>query len=157
MRKELFALICGVGFILWQTVSRNPFGAHDQVLPFPFFCRTTTLLFVLGRPLWREDGSVLCSAIYQWSESWRTHYCLTWEYWVPFPSPLTTRRDYGGSILTRIHTGNCWEMNLNCIENGKISKFWTFFKRFISNQNYFRFYKLICCDSIYDLKRLIQW
>jgi hypothetical protein len=24
-----------------------------------------------------------------------------------------------------------------------------FFKLFISNQNYFRFYKLICCDSIY--------
>jgi hypothetical protein len=24
---------------------------------------------------------------------------------LPFPSPLTTRRDYGGSILTRLHTG----------------------------------------------------
>jgi hypothetical protein len=24
---------------------------------------------------------------------------------VPFPSPLTTRRDYGASILTRLHTG----------------------------------------------------
>jgi hypothetical protein len=33
------------------------------------------------------------------------------------------------------------------------------FKLFISNQKYFRFYKLISCDStsIYDLKRLIQW
>jgi hypothetical protein len=31
------------------------------------------LLFVLGRPLWREDGSVICSAICQWSESQRTH------------------------------------------------------------------------------------
>jgi hypothetical protein len=31
-----------------------------------------------------------------------------------------------------------------------------FFYSFISNQNYFRFYKIICCDSIYDLKRLIQ-
>jgi hypothetical protein len=31
-----------------------------------------------------------------------------------------------------------------------------FFNSFISNQNYFRFYKLICCYSIYDLKRLIQ-
>jgi hypothetical protein len=29
--------------------------------------------FVLGRPLWREDGSVICSAICQWSESRRTH------------------------------------------------------------------------------------
>jgi hypothetical protein len=25
---------------------------------------------------------------------------------VPFLSPLTTRRDYGGSILTRLHTGH---------------------------------------------------
>jgi hypothetical protein len=32
-----------------------------------------------------------------------THYCLIWEYWVPFPSSLTTRRDYGGSILTRLN------------------------------------------------------
>jgi hypothetical protein len=29
----------------------------------------------------------------------------TLEHWVPFLSPLTTRRDYGGSILTRLHTG----------------------------------------------------
>jgi hypothetical protein len=31
-----------------------------------------------------------------------------------------------------------------------------FSNHFISNENYIRFYKLICCDSIYDLKRLIQ-
>jgi hypothetical protein len=65
---------------LWLTVSQSvclgvghPFGAHDQILLFPFFCRKIALLFVLGRPLWREDGSVICSAIYQWSESRRTH------------------------------------------------------------------------------------
>jgi hypothetical protein len=34
------------------------------------------------------------------------HYCLIWDYWVPFPSPLATRSDYGGSILTRLYTGN---------------------------------------------------
>jgi hypothetical protein len=38
---------------------------------FSFFCRKIALLFVLGRPLWREDGSVICSAICQWSESRR--------------------------------------------------------------------------------------
>jgi hypothetical protein len=26
-------------------------------------------------------------------------------HWAPFLSPLTTRRDYGGGILTRLHTG----------------------------------------------------
>jgi hypothetical protein len=30
-------------------------------------------------------------------------------HWVPFLSPLTTRRDYGGGILTRLHTGHCIE------------------------------------------------
>jgi hypothetical protein len=32
------------------------------------------------------------------------HYRLIWDC-VPFLSPLTTRRDYGGGILTRPHTG----------------------------------------------------
>jgi hypothetical protein len=38
-----------------------------------------------------------------------------WDYWLPFPSPLTTRRDYGGSILTRLHK--------RMIEKHKISEF----------------------------------
>jgi hypothetical protein len=66
--------------MLWPTVSRpirlaigHPFGADDQIFLFPFFYRTIALLFVLGRPLWREDGSVIFSAICQWSESRRTH------------------------------------------------------------------------------------
>jgi hypothetical protein len=64
----------------WRSVSMSvcfgvghPFGVHDQTLLFPFFCRTIALLFVLGRPVWREDGSVICSAICQWSELRRTH------------------------------------------------------------------------------------
>jgi hypothetical protein len=66
--------------MLWPMVSRpihlgvwHAFGAHDQISLFPLFCRTIALLFVLGLPLWREDGSVVCSAICQWSESQRTH------------------------------------------------------------------------------------
>jgi hypothetical protein len=35
----------------------------------------------------------------------KLRYCLIRDYWVPFPSPLKTRRDYGGSILTHLHTG----------------------------------------------------
>jgi hypothetical protein len=51
---------------------RHPFQAHDQILLVPFIYRKIALLFVLGRPLWREDRSVTCSAIGQWSESRRT-------------------------------------------------------------------------------------
>jgi hypothetical protein len=32
-------------------------------------------------------------------------YCLIWDC-VPFLSPLTTRRDCGGGILSRLHTGS---------------------------------------------------
>jgi hypothetical protein len=34
-------------------------------------------------------------------------------HWVPFLSPLTTRRDYGGCILTSLHTGH-WKFLLLC-------------------------------------------
>jgi hypothetical protein len=74
--------LCWVSWVkmmLWPTVSRpislgvgHPFGAHDEILLFPFFCRKIALLFVLEHPLWREDGSVICSAICQWLESRRT-------------------------------------------------------------------------------------
>jgi hypothetical protein len=68
-----------VELMLWWTVSRpirlgigHPFGAH-RFLFFLTFCRTIASLFVLRRPLWREDGSVICSAICHCSESQRTH------------------------------------------------------------------------------------
>jgi hypothetical protein len=104
--------------MLWPTVSQSvclgvghPFGAHDQILLFPFFCRKIALLLVLGRPLWRVDGSIICMHFAS-SQSRGgliiLHYCLTWDYWVPFPSPLMTRRHYGGSILTRLHKGTFW-------------------------------------------------
>jgi hypothetical protein len=71
------------------------------------FFLTITFLFFLGRPLWRKDGSVTYSAIADWSGHWRpitTIYRLIWDC-VPFLSHLTIGRDYGGSILTRLHTG----------------------------------------------------
>jgi hypothetical protein len=81
--ETAFSIIDAVWFwvelILWPTVSRpishrfgHPFGANDQIFLFPIFFRTIALLFVLGRPIWREDGSVICSAICQWWESPRT-------------------------------------------------------------------------------------
>jgi hypothetical protein len=51
----------------------HPFGAHYQILFFNFFCRKIALFFVFGRPLWREDGSVICSEICQWSDLQGTH------------------------------------------------------------------------------------
>jgi hypothetical protein len=51
----------------------QPFGAHNQILLFPFYCWKIALLFVLGRPLWRKHRSVIYSANCQWSGSRRTH------------------------------------------------------------------------------------
>jgi hypothetical protein len=61
------------------------FEAHDQTLLFTVFYRKIGLLLVLGRPLWREDGSVICTAICECS------------------SPHTTGRATGGGILTSSH------------------------------------------------------
>jgi hypothetical protein len=49
----------------------HPVGTHDQILP--LFLSDNCFLFVLGRPVWRENGSAICSANCQWSESLRTH------------------------------------------------------------------------------------
>jgi hypothetical protein len=66
--------VSSVELMLWPKVSRpirlgvgRPFEVHDQLLFFPFFCRTTAFLFVFGRPLWWEDGSTICSAICQYT------------------------------------------------------------------------------------------
>jgi hypothetical protein len=54
-------------------VSGTPLGPMTRFSFFPLFCWTIALLFVMGRPLSREDGSVICSVICQWSESQKTH------------------------------------------------------------------------------------
>jgi hypothetical protein len=108
---------------LWQKVGRSVSmswcrahsGTCDQILlPVGRCC-----LVSVGRPLWREDGSAVCSAITQWTESHRTRNhtllshlklpqhggsrshiyipqeqggpVITFGHWVPFTSPLTTR------------------------------------------------------------------
>jgi hypothetical protein len=48
-----------------------PFGAHDQILN---FLSSDKFLFLhVERPLWRENGSVVFSAITHWLETRRTH------------------------------------------------------------------------------------
>jgi hypothetical protein len=64
----------------WQSVSQSvclgieyPCGTCGQILfPVGMLLSEVCGLVSVGRPLWREDGSVICSAITQWSESLRT-------------------------------------------------------------------------------------
>jgi hypothetical protein len=97
----------------WPTVSwpvclgaENPSRINDQFLSLlEFFL--DSCWFILQSPLWREDGSVTYSAIADWPGHWgpvTIHYRLIWDC-VSFSSPLTTRRDCGGGILTHLYTG----------------------------------------------------
>jgi hypothetical protein len=51
----------------------HPCGTCDQILfPVGLLLSEICGLVSMGRPLWREDGSAICSVITQWSESLRT-------------------------------------------------------------------------------------
>jgi hypothetical protein len=60
----------------------------------------TTIFYCLiwDSPTWRARSLYL----YPPGTGWPSY---TPRHWVPFMSPLTTRRDCGGGILTRLHTG----------------------------------------------------
>jgi hypothetical protein len=88
-------------------VLRSPLGPMTRCFPYPFFSDNCFAVLPVRRPLWWEDESVTYSTIADWSGHWgpiTIHYCLIWDC-IPSSSPLTTRRDYGGGILTRLHTG----------------------------------------------------
>jgi hypothetical protein len=88
-------------------VSGYPLGSMTKFYPYLFFSDNCFVVLPVGRLLWREDGSVTYSAFADWPGHWGPipiHYRLIWDC-VPSSSPLTTRRDYGGVILTRLHTG----------------------------------------------------
>jgi hypothetical protein len=87
-------------------VSGTPLGPMIRFYFFLLFCRKIYLFFLLGRSLWRVVVQSV-SGQSRWGLI-TIHYCFIWDYWVSFPSPLTTCRDYGGSILTRIHTGKIY-------------------------------------------------
>jgi hypothetical protein len=74
------------------------------------------LLLVLASAVPRDSRSYFIVAILETPPTWRarspylyppgTGYpSYTPGHWVPFMSPLTARRDCGGGILTRLHTG----------------------------------------------------
>jgi hypothetical protein len=56
-----------------MTRCRAHSGTCDQILlPVGMFLSEICGLVSVGRPLWREDGSAVCSVITQWSESRRS-------------------------------------------------------------------------------------
>jgi hypothetical protein len=80
-------------------------------------------LFISNQNYIRFYKLICCDSIYDLKRLIQKYvlinlgwHCLTWDYWVPFPSPLTTRRDYGGSILTRLHAG-VWNVKLFIIQS----------------------------------------
>jgi hypothetical protein len=97
--------------------------------PLPDFSFLSSIMALLsvGRPLWREERSVIYILGTPQSEPRRTHNqtlrshlrlrspylypprqvspVTSPDIWVPFSSPLTTSRDMMEYILTRLHTG----------------------------------------------------
>jgi hypothetical protein len=113
-KKDLWSW---VEFILRPTVGRPVrLGIDTDFIAYPFFRYNCFVVLPVGRPLWREAGSVTYSAIADWSGHWgpiTIHYRLIWDCVPssshlttrPSSSHLTTRRVYVWSILTRLHTG----------------------------------------------------
>jgi hypothetical protein len=113
---ELSLSYGGLSVDQFDLLSGSPLGPMTRFYPYPFFSDNCFVVLPVGRPLWRKDGSVTYSAIADWSGHWgpiTIHYRLIWNC-VPSSSPLTTRRDYGGGILTRLHMGfSTFKLKLN--------------------------------------------
>jgi hypothetical protein len=54
-------------------VSGHPLGPMTRFYPYPFFSDNCFVVLPVGRPLWREDGSVTHSA--DWSCHWGLRLC----------------------------------------------------------------------------------
>jgi hypothetical protein len=132
------------------------------------WCRAP--LWSLGRPLWRDYGSVICSAICQWSESRRTHNHTLLSHLRLLGSlsvALKTRRDYGGSILTLLHTGSdCvsesepeslygWQSVSQCL--GIEPTLWTFDQILLPFQVAIFWSSIHSCVSAATYWRIKQW
>jgi hypothetical protein len=57
----------------WRLLSKAWRRAHSGTCDHVLLLSESCCLVSMGRPVWREDGSTICSAITQWSESRRTH------------------------------------------------------------------------------------
>jgi hypothetical protein len=94
----------------WLTQSawlgiEHPCGTCDQILlPVGMLLSGIRGLVSVGRPLWREDGSAVCSVISQWSESRRTrNHALRSHLRLPQPGGPGSRiyipQEQGGPII----------------------------------------------------------
>jgi hypothetical protein len=94
---------------------KHPSGAYDQIF-FPFGIRNMSdsyVLYSVGRPLWREDGSVFCMC--RWPLPAQSlsgpsplglatvFYCLRFETFLFVAS--YDSQGHGGGIRPRLHTG----------------------------------------------------
>jgi hypothetical protein len=108
---ELRSTVVGVGVLIAtdsQSTSLSGYRASlwdprpDFILFFFFSVDKYLIILSMASSLTRKRVCIL-----QWNHPLvpiTILYFLIWDC-VPFLSPLTTRRDYGGSILTRLHTG----------------------------------------------------
>jgi hypothetical protein len=114
-------------------VSGYPLGPMTIFNLYTFFSDNCLFSLLVGCPLWWEDGSVTYSAIADRSGHWRPvtiHYRLIWDR-VPSSSPLTTRCDYGGGILTTFALyKRVWEYILKYNSNKHDEDIYTRFVRF---------------------------
>jgi hypothetical protein len=106
IKKNLFLKDLKVKVILRTTVSRSVgqsflVSGHHQG-PWPIFLSSWNF-----RQLWVSYFVEIYSYnSVQVLQNSRAHSTFSYETkWILFLSPLTTRRDYGGGILTRLHTG----------------------------------------------------
>jgi hypothetical protein len=87
----------------------HPCGTCDQILlPVGMLLSEICDLVSAGRPLWREDRSVICSVITQWSESRRTrNHTLLSHLRLPQPggpvSHIYIPQEQGGSVIPPGH------------------------------------------------------
>jgi hypothetical protein len=90
----------------------NPCGTWDQILlPVGMLLSEICGLVSVGRPLWREDWSAICSIITQWSESRRTrNHTLLSHLRLPQPGGPGSRiyipQEEGGPVIPQ---GTGWQ------------------------------------------------
>jgi hypothetical protein len=85
------------GSVIYYTIASGPCQSNHTWAEVPQNSRPYLTVSSETPPTWRARFPY----VYPPGTGWPSY---TPGHWVPFLSPLTTRRDYGGSIPTRLHT-----------------------------------------------------